>query len=144
MSHWRSMFDNKFLGSWDLEHGRDYALTIDRVEAGELTAQGGRTSKKPLVYFRGKDKPFALNKTNAKCIAAIYGHDTGKWKGRRIAIYVTTTQSPEGVVDCIRVRPTPPAAGKPTNGVQRPEPPPPPEREPGSDDVPETTAQEAG
>lgn len=137
MSHWRSMFDNKYLGSWDLKHGQNYALTIDRVEAGTLTGQGGRSDKKPLVYFRGKEKPFALNKTNAKCIAAMYGADTSKWKGKRIAIYVTTTQSPEGVVDCIRVRPTPPAADKPANGVQKAEPPPPVDEPDMADELPD-------
>lgn len=125
MTHWRSFFDSKYLGSWDLPEGRDVPVTISRVEAGTLTSQGGRTDKKPIVYFVGKEKGLALNKTNAKCIAGIYGHDTAKWTGKPIALYVTQTSSPEGVVACIRVRPTPPKRRAQANGAAH-EPPPEP------------------
>jgi hypothetical protein len=124
MSHWRSMFDNKYLGSWDLPEGRDCSVVIERVEAGVLTSQGGRSDKKPIVFFEGKSKGMALNKTNAKAVAGMYGNDTRKWAGKPIAIYVTQTSSPEGVVPCIRVRPTPPKRSRSqTNGAAH-EPPP--------------------
>lgn len=127
MSHWRSMFDNKYLGNWDLPEGRDVAVVIERVEAGTLTSQGGRTDKKPIVFFQGKEKGLALNKTNAKCIAAMYGNDTARWAGKAIALYVTQTSSPDGLVQCIRVRPTPPKRQR-ANGnrpTSEPESPPP-------------------
>lgn len=122
MSHWRSMFDNKYLGSWDLPEGRDCPLVIERVEAGTLTSMGGRSDKKPIVFFDGKSKGMALNKTNAKAIAGMYGNDTRKWAGKPIAIYVTQTQSPDGVVPCIRVRPTPPKKKAANGGATQPEP----------------------
>jgi hypothetical protein len=103
------MFDNKYLGNWDLPEGRDVKVVIAKVEAGMLTSAGGRAEKKPLVYFRGKDKAMALNKTNAKAIAGMYGADTKTWVDKPITIYVTQTMSPDGMVPCIRVRPTPPA-----------------------------------
>ncbi len=121
MTHWRSMFDNKYLGNWDLPEGRDIAVVIERVEAGTLTSLGGRTDKKPIVFFVGKEKGMALNKTNAKAIAGMYGHDTAKWRDKPIAIYVTTTSSPDGMVPCIRVRPTPPRKPR-TNGAAKAEP----------------------
>ena len=124
MSHWRAMFDNKYLGSWDLPEGRDCALVMERVEAGTLTSMGGRSDKKPIVFFEGKSKGMALNKTNAKAIAGMYGNDTRKWAGKAIAIYVTQTQSPDGVVPCIRVRPTPPKKQRATDGAAHHEPPP--------------------
>lgn len=141
MSHWRSYFDSKYLGNWDLPPGRDVPVTIARVEAGTLTAQGGRTDKKPIVYFVGKEKGLALNRTNAKCIASIYGNDTSKWAGRPIALYVTTTSSPDGMVECIRVRPTPPkrTRASATNGS-----PPPPDPEPSiADDLPVPEQEDA-
>lgn len=107
--HWRSMFDSKYLGNWDLPRDRDCIVEIESVSAGTLTSLGGRTDKKPIVKFVGKEKGLALNKTNAKAIAGMYGDHTREWKGKLIAIYVTTTSSPEGTVDCIRVRPTKPS-----------------------------------
>jgi hypothetical protein len=105
VADYRTMFDSEYLGSWDLA-GADRTVTIDRVEAGELTGQGGRRARKPIVYFRGKKKGLALNKTNAKVIAALFGADTKNWIGKLIAIYPTRTQFGAEQVDCIRVRPT--------------------------------------
>lgn len=111
MADWRGMFDRDYLGAWDLQ-GRDVTVVIDRVKAGELVGQGGRKARKPVVYFRGKEKGFALNKTNAKAIAAMYGNDTSKWSGQSITIYPTQTQFGGEQVDCIRVRPEKPQPAK--------------------------------
>lgn len=102
--------DREYLFAFDLQ-GRDVTLTIERVTAGELTALGGRKSKKPLCHFReGKEKkPLALNSTNCKAIAALYGNDCDAWIGKRITLYPTQTQMAGETVDCIRVRPSVPA-----------------------------------
>lgn len=109
---WRGMFDREYIGAWDLAGG-DVHVTIEKVEAGTLVAPGGKKNKKPVVYFRGTPKGFALNKTNAKAIASMYGNDTAAWIGKRITIYPTQTQFGGDTVECIRVRPTPPP--EPTN-----------------------------
>lgn len=109
MTDYRSMYDREFIGAWDLAGKGDVAVTIASVKAGELTAQGGRKAKKPVVYFEGAQKGFALNKTNGKAIAAMYGNDTEQWAGKRIAIYATKTTFGAEEVECIRVRPTPPS-----------------------------------
>jgi len=101
---YRSMFDSEYLGAWDLV-GRDVTVTIDRVVAGTLTGAGGRKSKKPFVFFVGKEKALALNKTNAKTVAAMYGADTATWPGQKITLYPTKTEMAGETVDCIRVRP---------------------------------------
>lgn len=117
--HYKSMFESKFLASWDLPEGRDAIATIDRCVAGEITGQNGRSEKKPLLYLSGKDKPVVLNKTNGKTIASLYGTDTRNWKGKKIALYVGETSSPDGVVPCIRIRPTIPSA--PARALPEPE-----------------------
>ena len=108
MPHYLSMFDAKYMRSWDLA-GREWTLRIMRVEAQELTAQGGRKSKKPIVYFDGARKALVLNKTNAKAIAGMYGVDTRGWLGKPVAVYPTTTEMGGEIVDCIRVRPQVPS-----------------------------------
>lgn len=125
MPHWKSMMDRDFIFAFDLG-GRDVTVTISRVEAGTLVGSGGRKAKKPVVYFDGKDKGLALNATNCKVIAALYGNYTEKWVGRQITLYPTTTQMGGETVECIRIRPTVPIAkgkggGKPQLTVAPPE-----------------------
>jgi len=112
MTDYRTMYDKEFIGAWDLAEG-DKTITITKCVEGKLTGVGGRKSKKPVVYFRGSEKGFALNSTNGKTIAALYGNHVEKWAGKRITLFKSTTRNPDGTgdVDCIRVRPQEPKAG---------------------------------
>jgi hypothetical protein len=101
------MFDRDYLGVWDLK-GRDVTVEISKVVAATLTSQGNRKSKKPVVYFKGTEKGFALNKTNMKTIAGMYGFDADKWVGQRITLYPTQTSFGSETVEAVRVRPTVP------------------------------------
>lgn len=114
MPHYKLFFDRDYIFACDLQ-GKDVTLTIERVTAGELTAIGGRKSKKPLCFFReGKSrKPLALNSTNCKTIAAMYGSDTSDWIGKRVTLYPTQTQMGNETVDCIRIRPSIPGPASP-------------------------------
>lgn len=119
MSDYRSMFDRKYLGAWDLakEDGtpRDVVLTIREVKAELLSNKSGST-KKPVVYFEGTDRAFALNKSNGATIAAMYGNNTKAWAGKRIKLYATQVNFGPQTVDAIRVRPTIPN-GASSNGI---------------------------
>ncbi len=126
--HWKAMMERDYLFAFDLQ-GRDVAVTIEKVTAGQLVGEGGRKTKKPVCYFKGKSKPLALNSTNCKTIAALYGNDTEGWLGKRVTLYPTVTQFGGVDVECIRVRPQAPS-GKAdrTERTEQPE-----EREPGAD-----------
>ncbi len=107
---YRSLYDKDYIGAWDLKD-KDVTVTITDVKGGELTAPGGRKSKKPVIYMNGTKKGFAINSTNGKTIAALYGNFVQGWVGKRITIYKSVTRNPDGSgdVDCIRVRPQAPA-----------------------------------
>jgi len=110
----RTMFDKDYLYSYDLQ-GRDVTVVIDRVKAGELTGVGGKKNKKPVVFFKGAKKGLGLNITNARTIAGMYGgFEVEKWIGKSITLYPTTTTFGDRTVDCIRIRPEIPKAGKST------------------------------
>jgi len=111
MAHVLSMFDSEWLHHYDLP-ANEYAVEIERVEVGELTAQGGRKQKKPVAFFKGHKKGLALNKTNARAILNMHGAETDQWPGKRITLYCTTTEMAGETVECIRVRPTAPKAAK--------------------------------
>lgn len=107
MADFRTMYDREYIFAYDLQ-GKDVTLQIARVSPGTLTGTGGKKSKKPVVYFDGKERGLALCKTNGKVIAAMYGTDTEQWVGKLITIYPTTTTFGPETVECIRVRPTVP------------------------------------
>lgn len=103
-THWKSLTDREYIFAFDLK-GMDVTVTIAKVVAGELTSTGGRKTKKPVVFFEDKEKGLALNATNAKTIATLYGNYVEKWIGQTITIYPTTTTMGGETVECIRVRP---------------------------------------
>lgn len=106
-----SLYDRDYIGHFDLPEGRDVTVTILKVTGAELTAVGGRKSKKPVILFEGKDKGFCCNKTNGRTIAGMYGPIISDWLGKRITLFVSTTRSPDGSGDvpCIRIRPVVPS-----------------------------------
>lgn len=104
MPHWKSFTERDYLYAFDL-NGQDKTLTIERITGGELVSAGGKKTKKPLCHFKNVPKPLALNATNCKSIATMYGNNTDDWAGKRITIYPTTTQMGGEQMECIRVRP---------------------------------------
>ena len=107
---YRSLYDKEYIGAWDLKD-KDVNVTIVKVIGGSLVGVGGRKSKKPIVYMKGTEKGFAVNATNGKTIAALYGNHVEKWVGKKITLYKSMTRNPngDGDVECIRVRPQAPA-----------------------------------
>lgn len=109
MAHWKSMMDREFLYAFDLQ-GREVDVRIAKISGDTITGVGGKKSKKPKVWFDGKEKPLILNATNCKTIAKIVGSDdTDKWIGQWVTLFPTTCQAAGGeTVDCIRIRPVAP------------------------------------
>lgn len=103
MPDYRTMYDSQFLHEYDLTKD-EVTVEIASVEVGELVAQGGRKSKKPLVKFKGAEKGLALNKTNGKAIAQMYGTDTADWIGKKVTLFRSTTEMAGETVRCIRVK----------------------------------------
>ncbi len=113
--HYKRMFDDKeFLYAFDLD-GREVTVTIEKCTAGKITGEKGRESKKPLLHFVGKQKKLAINKTNGKTIASLYGNDVENWAGKSIVLYPTTTTFGSETVECIRVKPIVPQAPQQRN-----------------------------
>ncbi len=124
----RKLYDKAYIYSYDLE-GKDVTVTIERVTGGTLVGTGGKSNKKPVVYFKGSEKGLALNITNARVIAGLYGgFDSESWLGKKVTLYPTTTTFGSQTVDCIRIRPLIPK-GK-NGGTIRPDVPQPEQSQP--------------
>jgi hypothetical protein len=125
-SDYRAYFDSSVLRVWHLE-GKERTFRIAEVRrlTAEIGAAGSgkrEVKRQPLLRLttvKGEpiSLPLALNKTNAKTIAQLYGNNPGKWAGKLITLYPTTTEVGGRTEDCIRVRNQVPAertrAGKP-------------------------------
>ena len=112
MAHWKKNFDYNFLGSHDLyneakETYNEYTFTIDKAGMTDATDQNGQESKVLAVWFEQADKPMILNKTNCKNIEiATKQHDTDKWKGKHVIVYVQKGVRAFGTTtDALRIKP---------------------------------------
>lgn len=95
------VFPSKYLKASDLQ-GRSIKVVIDRIEMEKLG-----DDKKPVVYFKGKLKGLALNKTNANLIAASYSPETNGWIGKEIKVYPGKVNFQGQMVDAIKVEVVP-------------------------------------
>lgn len=116
MAHWRTMVQAEhFCASdlWDDVKGeyRKSIFKIVKVAQGTVTGQKGRKKGLPFLTLEdssGKTQraPFGANPTNCTAISNALGTpDAKKWVGSWIGLYVTKVDSPEGLVDAIRVHP---------------------------------------
>jgi len=97
------MMERDFLYAFDLQ-GKEWTLTIKEVKAGTVIGDGGKKSKKPVCWFEKSEKPLALNSTNCKAIASMYGNDVSVWVGKPVTLFPTTTRFGSETVDCIRIK----------------------------------------
>lgn len=104
---YRAYFDSSVFRVWHL-CGKERTFKIIRCARLQSTFKG-EVRKQPLLYLvdrRGIEQlPLALNKTNAKTIAQLYGTNPHLWAGRTITLYPTTTDVGGKTEECIRVRP---------------------------------------
>lgn len=103
MPDWRTMFDNEYLGAWDLD-GREVTVKISKVEQGTLTTEGNKKARKPVVHLDGKVKKLVLNKTNCKTLQAMFGVKTEAWVGQSITLFGVKTQVGREKKDGIRIK----------------------------------------
>ena len=114
------MYPSSFLKAEDLQ-GKKVRLTVAGVAMEKL---GDDT--KPVMAFRGTDKKFVLNRTNASMMQELFGDESSDWVGKPIMLYPTKTNYQGKMVPCLRIEEAPALKAK--------EPEPPPElREPGDD-----------
>jgi hypothetical protein len=81
--------------------GDERTLTIEGVDVREV---GSEKVRKGVLLFKELDRGMVLNKTNSRTIAALYGSETTKWKGKRVTLYRSETSFQGKLVPCVRVR----------------------------------------
>lgn len=91
-------FPSQYLKAADLQE-KQAAVQVERVDFEQIG-----DDRKPVVYFKGKEKGLVLNKTNANNIAAVYGDETDDWLGADLVLFPTMVDFQGRSVPAIRVK----------------------------------------
>ena len=106
-THWKTAFPSDYFGHQHMPaDGSDLLVEIKDAAVEMVRGPGGRGQEEKLVLQITADpSKWILNKTNAKTIEKVTGEKyIDGWIGKKLRLYVTKTSSPEGLVDCVRVR----------------------------------------
>lgn len=129
-------FPSKYLKAADL-NGARVRVTIDRVVFEEI-GQGEDKDRKPVLYFKGKEKGVVMNKTNATNIALMYGDEMDDWAGVSVELFPAMVDFQGRSVEAIRIRPIRPDVKQPAAAMTGAAPSGPPTGHPANldDDIP--------
>ena len=114
-THWRKVFLSDYLGSCDLDDGRDLKLKIKHVTVQEIKGTDGKKQDRNVATFTDAAiKPMILNATNCKVIKkfakSAYIDD---WTNIPIQVYIKDDIKAFGeTVDGLRIRTVQPTFGK--------------------------------
>ena len=89
-------------------NGKPATLTIKSVKREMLSNGTGGEEGAVIVAFSETEKLFVMNKTNAVCLRAMWGDDSGEWQGHKVTLHPVKDES--GLSEsglCIRVKGSP-------------------------------------
>lgn len=113
-THWKKVFNKDYLGSHDLDEGKDLVVVIDHIEVKEVPDTTGKKSKCNVAFFTTKTKPMILNVTNCKIIKKFSGSNyIEDWKNIPITVYVKSVQAFGEEVEALRIRDKQPSMERP-------------------------------
>lgn len=104
--HWKTLFNNEYLGAWSLKENEERLVKISGVTQTLVKSQKSPNGEEcPIIYFEGHKLPMVLNKINCKRIEKTHGAIYSEWIGKEIALYVEfDVQAFGSKVDALRVR----------------------------------------
>ncbi len=113
-THWKKAFNRDYLGSHDLEDGKDLKAVIDHVEVKKVKDPNGKESNCNVAIFKGKIKPMILNVTNCRTVKKFSGSNyIEDWKDIAITIYSKEVKAFGELVDGLRIKDKQPNMQKP-------------------------------
>ena len=113
-THWKKVFNKDYLGSHDLDEGKDLVATIDHIEIREVKDTSGKAGKCNVAVFTTQIKPMILNVTNCKTIKKFSGSNyIEDWKNIPVTICSKEVQAFGESVEALRIRDKQPNMEKP-------------------------------
>jgi len=114
------LFPSRFIRAGEMK-GRPVTLTIKDVYLDTIEQEDGTEKQQAVVSFTEIKREWALNKTNAQCLVALWGRDSGDWIGHKVTLYPERDDS--GLSDsglCLRVKGSPDIAKPVTATIKLP------------------------
>lgn len=88
-THWKSLTNPNYLGSYSFEDGKDIIGTIKAIRNEIVTGPCGQKEECTICHFVENMKPMILNKTNMKTMAKLFSTPyIEEWNGKKFQIYV--------------------------------------------------------
>jgi len=115
-THWKKVFNSDYLGSCDLEDGKDLKAIIKSVVIQEVKGSDGKKQNCNVANFiNPKIKPMILNVTNCKTVKKFAGSPyINDWNNIPVQIYIKDDIKAFGeITEGLRIRPTQPTIEKP-------------------------------
>lgn len=115
-THWKKVFNSDYLGSCDLEDGKDLKAVIKNVTVLEVKSSDGKKQLCNVATFTdSKLKPMILNVTNCKTVKKFAGSPfIQDWNNIPVQIYIKDDIKAFGeITEGLRIRPTQPTIEKP-------------------------------
>jgi hypothetical protein len=117
--NWKLMFKGDYIAAVEMGD-KTPTLTIKGVKLCKLEDDKGRQKDKGIVFFREIDRGWVLCKTNAMCLARMFGDDTNDWTGKRVTLFSTPVQVGKEKQPGIRVKGSPDLAAPMTVEIKLP------------------------
>ena len=110
MTNWKKLMNKNYLGSWDVDEGKDLVLTIKGARQEEVQNPSGKKEECLVVDFAEPEfKPMIINSTNGNNIEKATGTPyIEQWAGHKISIFTAKVSAFGEIVDALRIRPTAP------------------------------------
>ncbi|MEP7198024.1 MAG: hypothetical protein ABI851_16010 [Saprospiraceae bacterium] len=103
-THWKKLQNPNYLGAYSLNEGQDLIVEIVDIKREAVKGEGGKSDECTIAYLKDA-KPMILNATNQKMITKIYGTPyVEEWVGKKITLYVSSTNLRGEKVECLRIR----------------------------------------
>jgi hypothetical protein len=89
--NWKLMFKGDNIAATEMGN-KQPTLTIKGAKPCTMENDKGSEVTKPLVSFKEIDRGWVLCKTNALCLAAMFGDETTAWTGKRVTLHAVEVQ----------------------------------------------------
>lgn len=100
--HVNQMFKGEYVSAAEFG-GKTPTLTIRDVVLVRMEDEKKGEREKGVIHFMETDRGWVLNRTNALCLAAMFGPETDKWSGKRVKLHAVEVQLGKERVPGIRV-----------------------------------------
>jgi hypothetical protein len=85
---WRKYFTGEYLGAVEFGDKMPHqpTFTISGIKPVEVEEEGKPSKNKAVITFKDTDRAWLLNKTNAICLAGMFGNEANQWVGKRVTL----------------------------------------------------------